>query len=130
MKGRTRYGKFVGTGSDVNLILGFIPSYFRITNFNATDTEVAVIEWWKEMGDDVAVHWINSDAGEANFLAKSSGGLIAEYDTNAITTGTTVSVGGGKGVTIGAAFMDDSDVLYYEAYLSDRDVDHGDAANF
>ena len=37
---------------------------------------------------------------------------------------------GGKGVTLSASFMDDGDEVYYVAIEADRDVDHGDCANW
>lgn len=125
--GKIFHGHFEADGADINLDLGFVPNYFRIINFMAADTEVAMIEWWKEMGDGVAIHWINSDTGEQNFLPKSSGGLIAEYNTAAFSeVSSTVSATGFQGVTILAAFMDNSDECYFEAHGTDREKDFGD----
>ena len=123
-----RTGHFEADGGAHNLILGFVPSYLRIMNFMAADTEVAVIEWFKEMGDAVEIWWMNSDTGEQNFVPKGSGGYISEYDANSVQSSEPVKVLGGQGVTIDAAFMEDSDEIYYFAIEADRDVDHGDIA--
>jgi len=119
---------FEADGNAVNLDLGFTPSYVKVINTAAADTEVAVIEWFAEMGDGVDIQWNNSDAGEQNFVYNSSGGYINEYDTNAVTTGTTVSVGGYKGITIAADFMDNGDEIYVLAVEADIDKDEGDQA--
>jgi len=201
---------FEADGNAVNLNLGFIPSYVRVTNFMAADTEVAAIEWFKEMGDAVEIWWNNSDTGEQNFVPKSSGGYISAYDASQVgvrksctfdytggamedlvtcaghgyvdgeavkfvaggglatglsalkiyyvrdvtlntfrvseTRGGAVAemtsdgtppnyvfsidnlpeMPGGKGITIAAAFMDDSDEIYVLAMEADRDMDEGD----
>jgi hypothetical protein len=123
-----RAGHYEADGNAVNLVLGFVPNYIRVLNTAAADTEVAVIEWFYEMGDGVDIQWNNTDAGEQNFVYNASGGYINEYDTNSITTGTTLSVGGGQGVTISASYQDNSDEIYYLAILADMETDHGDQA--
>ncbi len=44
-----RIGTFTATGSAFNLNLGFVPSYFQLTNQTklAAQTGVAISEWWK-----------------------------------------------------------------------------------
>ena len=117
---------FEADGNAVNLDLGIDASYVRVINTAAADTEVAMIEWFREMGDGVDIQWKNSDAGEQNFNYNASGGYINDYDTNSVTTGTTVSVGGFKGITIAAAFMDDGDEIYVLAMEADIDKDEAD----
>jgi len=134
----TRTGHFEADGADVNLNLGFVPAYIRITNVNAADTEVITLEWWAEMGDSKEIWYykLNNDGGDDidSPVKNGSGGYVAEYDTTAVDTGTEdsdtdpVRVTGGQGVTISAAFMDDGDEVYYIAFgpNDERDVDHGD----
>ena len=128
--GQIRVGHFEADGAAVNLVLGFRPDYFMAVNNTAADTEPIKIEWWREGGDAVELWHYNHDndgGDDINTPAwKSSGGYISDYNTNSVTTGTTVSVGGGQGVTISATWMDDSDEIYYVAIQGDRDVDHGD----
>ena len=136
--GQIRTGHFEADGNDVNLILGFVPSYLRLFNANATTGEVAVLEWFgAEMGDAkefrTTIIADNGSTANTNFSYASSGGDLADYDTNAITTtdpdsieDNYIQVTGGKGVTIDGSFMEDSDEVFYLAIEADRDVDHGD----
>lgn len=127
-----RCGHFEADGNAYNLVLGFVPDYIKIINANAADTEVQALEWFSEFGDDMEIwHYImNNDGGNdiTTPVKKGSGGYVAEYDTNSISSANPVTVSGGKGVTISASFMSDSDEIYYIAIQGDRDVDHGDIA--
>ena len=130
--GQIRTGHFEADGGAHNLVLGFVPSYLLVINAGAADTEVWKLEWFDEMGDaqEIWHYMINNDGADDvdTPVKKGSGGYISEYDTNSVQTSDPILVGGGKGVTIAAAFMDDSDEVYYVAIESDRDVDHGDIA--
>lgn len=133
-----RTGHFEADGDAVNLNLGFIPAYIKIINQSAATGEIAVVEWFKDMGDskqfETTIIADNGSTADTNFAYSSSGGVITEYDTTAVDSGTEnddddpVRVTGGQGVTIAAAFMDDSDEIWYLAFGPNdtRDVDHGD----
>lgn len=216
--GRILTGHFEADGNLVNLVLGAVPDYIRVTNAAAADTEVQTLEWWKEMGDEAEIwHYIqdNDGGGDVTTPVKktSTDGYIKEYDDSFVgdrvsvtfdytggasedlvtavsamghpfsngervmlvesgglaaglyeskiyyvidATATTFRLsltsggsavamtsdgtapnyvrsvdnigerGGGKGVTIEAAFMDDGDEVYYYAVIADRSQDHGD----
>lgn len=128
--GQIRTGHFEADGGAHNLVLGFTPHYLKLINTGAGDTEVWALEWFAEMGDaqEIWHYKHNNDGGDDvdTPVKKGSGGYVSAYNTNSIQTSDPVSVGGGKGVTIAAAFMDDSDEVYYVAIEADRDVDHGD----
>lgn len=125
-----RTGHMESDGNAINLDLGFIPNYFEIHNLNAAAGEIECIKWFgSEMGNAKEIQYDEqADSGtvyaQGNYV--SSGGLISAYDATTINTTNPVAVTGGKGVTIGANFSDDSDELFYIAVQSDRDTDHGD----
>lgn len=58
-----------------------------------------------------------------------SDGTPANYFINVSNPGV-VDVVGGKGLTLAAAFSDDSDVIYFIAIEADRDEDLGDSADW
>ena len=129
-------GKFVATGSDVNLDLGFIPDYLKLMNQNAAAREIAVIEWFYQLGATKEFQFRkildNADNTEANFIVNTSTAEVkATFATVSVTASPDpVKVEGERGVTIDASWMDDSDVIYYIAIKSDRDQDLGDAINW
>ena len=92
--GQIKTGKFISTGSAVNLNLGFIPAWAKIINHNAAADEVAVLEYWNQLGDSKDLWYYNANAGGAVaqiILPHTSGGYLTEYDT--------VSVGKTKACT-------------------------------
>jgi len=75
----------------------------------------------------------NGVTGNANVAYVAAGGSLADYDVKTVVIvdpdgieADYVDVSGGKGVTIAAGFMDNSDEIWYVAIEADRDVDHGD----
>jgi len=126
-------GKLTADGSAVSIDFGSIPTYFMVINANAADTEVIKIEWFQRAGDSVELwHYYHENDGGGDVATpvwKSSGGYISEKDTTTVDTSNPVQHRGCKGITIAADFMDDSDVLYFLAIKSDRDVNLGDAAD-
>lgn len=87
-EGQVRTGHFEANGSAVNLILGFVPDYIKIINVNAADTEVFMLEWFREFGDakDIWHYKLNNDGGDDvdSPVKKSSGGYVSEFDSSAI----------------------------------------------
>lgn len=82
--GQIKTGKFISTGDAVNLDLGFIPAYAKIVNHNAAADEVAVLEYWNQLGDSKDLWYYNANAGGAvaqTILPHTSGGYLTEYDT-------------------------------------------------
>lgn len=133
-----RIGHFEADGDAVNLELGFVPAYMRLVNLNAADGEVSIIEWFgTEMGDDKAVQHtiLKNDGGDdnSNIAYVTSSGYVSAYgSTTVVDSGTEdddddpVRVTNRLGVTIAAAWMDDSDEIFYIAVSPDRNTDHGD----
>ena len=128
-------GKFVATGSDVILDLGFVPDYLKLFNANAATGEVMAIEWFNQAGAGKEFHTTviadNGTTGNASFGYVSSGGEVeATVESTTVQTSDPVQVTGKRGVQIDASWMDDGDVIYYIAIKADRDQDLGDAANW
>jgi hypothetical protein len=96
--GQIKTGKFISTGAAINHNIGFVPAYAKYQNHNAAADEVAVIEYWNQMGDSKDVWYYNANAGGAVgqiILPHASGGYLTEYDS--------VSVGNQKSVTFDAS---------------------------
>ena len=80
---------FEANGSLVNLDLGFVPSYVKIFNQDATTGEVATEEWFGTEMDDSASFITtslvdNGTTADNNVEYVSSGGSISAYDSAAI----------------------------------------------
>jgi len=129
--GQIRTGHFEADGGAHNLDLGFVPSYIKIFNQSAATGEVQQIECFvTEMADLAEFHTTiivdNGSTANAN-VAYTASGSVSEYNTTAVTdSASLVSVNGFQGITLAAAFMDDSDEIWYVAMLADQDVDGGD----
>jgi hypothetical protein len=128
-------GKFVATGSDVVLDLGFIPDYLKLINANAAAGEVAAIEWFNQLGATKEFQTViiadSGSTGNANFAYNDASAEIeATVEQSSVQTSEPVKPLGKRGVQIDASWMDDSDVIYYLAIAADRDQDLGDAANW
>lgn len=87
--GQIRTGKFISTGEAINLDLGFIPAWARFINASAAVNEVMVLEYWNQCGD-AQEFWkypINDQGSTTavDFIKKSSGGYLSEYDTVSAT---------------------------------------------
>ena len=52
MKGQIKIGTYEGTGSAINLELGFAPDYFKAVN---TEDGDMIHEWFRGMADDTSV---------------------------------------------------------------------------
>jgi hypothetical protein len=138
MASRTIVRHFRSDGNAYNLNLGGVPNYVKVINAMAASGEIAVLEWFKEMGDAAEVQWkAIADNGSTAGLAVacvSSGGYISAYDGNAVDAGTSDTdadpcrVTGGAGITIATGFMDDNDEIYVMAVFTDIDDDIGDVA--
>lgn len=128
-------GKFVATGDDVILDLGFIPDYLKLFNANAAAGEVAVIEWFNQLGKTKEFQTViiadDGSTGNKNFVYNEASAEIEDtIEESSVQTSEPVKPLGKRGVQIDASWMDDSDEIYYLAIAADRDEDLGDAANW
>lgn len=129
-----RTGHLQSGGGAYNLILGFVPTYFKIINESAADGEVMAIEWFgAEQGNEKTFKTYKHVASgfattDTTMAVDNSTGWCTAYDAKSISTVSPITVTGGKGVTIHADFSDDNDELWYIAIGADRDVDLGDVA--
>ncbi len=128
-------GKFIATGSDVVLDLGFIPDYLKLFNANAATGEVAVIEWFNQLGAEKEFQTViivdNGTTADKNFVYDAATAAIeATVEESSVQSSEPVKPQGARGVQIDASWMDDSDVIYYLAIAADRDQDLGDAADW
>jgi len=87
-QGHFRTGHFEADGNAVNLDLGFVPDYIKIINTGAADTEVFMLEWFREFGDakDIWHYKLNNDGGDDvdSPVKKASGGYVSAYDSAVI----------------------------------------------
>ena len=128
-------GKFEATGSDVVLDLGFIPDYLKLFNANAATGEVAVIEWFNQLGAEKEFQTViivdNGTTADKNFVYNEATAEIeATVEQSSVKTVDPVQPQGARGVQIDASWMDDGDMIYYLAIASDRDQDLGDAEDW
>ena len=89
MNNQIKVGHFTGDGGIVNLPLGFIPDFFRLTDFT-TDTNIIFYEWYREMEQFQASgkqEGISIAEGVTANMADDAG--IIAYDTG--TQGPTVT---------------------------------------
>lgn len=128
-------GKFIATGDDVVLDLKHVPGYLKLFNKDAAAGEVAVIEWWAQMGAgkelDVRKITDNGETGTDNLTYEESAAEIeATVETNTVQAVDPIQPQGKRGVKIDASWMEDGDEIFYLAVIPDRDEDLGDAANW
>ena len=99
-KGQIATGTVEGTGSAINVELGFTPVYVKVVNWD----DPTSMEWWSGMGDAAGAKITDAVA----FTKATSNGITA-YDGVAATTG--------KGFTIGADtdLNVSAETLYYIA---------------
>lgn len=133
--GQILTGKFVADGNDVVLDLKHIPGYLKLFNANAAAGEVAVIEWWYQMGAtkelDIRKLTDSGSTGTDTLTFETSGAEIkATVEESTVHATDPIQPLGKRGVKIDASWMDDSDVIYYLAIIPDRDQDLGDAADW
>jgi hypothetical protein len=132
--GQILTGKFVADGNDVVLDLKHIPGYLKLFNANAANGEVAIIEWWYQMGagKELDVRKITVGTGTPTNLTYevSAAEIEATVEESTVHATDPIQPLGKRGVKIDASWMDDSDVIYYLAIIPDRDQDLGDAADW
>lgn len=113
-------GTITGTGSDIDVDLGFIPSYVKVINrtaLGAAGTLVA-LEWFEGMGDDnaVGINAIQDDSATTTYnLANKTSDGITSLQTSSVQTSDPVAMTGFNGFRIPAAFQAADDELYYIA---------------
>ena len=95
-----------GTGSDIDVELGFTPSYVKVIN----RTQATMLEWVQGMGDDNGIEY----ASGGGLTSVTSDGITA-LSTSSVQTTDPVTVTGFNGFQIPAAFQSDGDELYYIA---------------
>lgn len=82
--GQIKTGKFISTGAAINHNLGFVPAWAKYINHNAAADEVAVIEYFDQLGDSHDLWYYGANAGGAvaqTILPHTSGGYLTEYNT-------------------------------------------------
>lgn len=121
-------GTVISAGNAINLEFDAgVPDFIEIWNLMAVAGEVFKIEWFSNMGNAKEIQWkaLADNGTTAGLTADySAAGYVSERDADAIaaSTGTTRH----QGITIGADFSDDSDVIYYKAYFNIPFKDRGD----
>lgn len=132
--------QIVGTAA-LNLSLPDIPDKFTIHNLMSGANEIFKIEWFKNMGDAKEIQFKrladNGSTGGYTIAYVSSGGYISQYNANAMTDGTDASTVAAvvadkhtkaQGITISADWLDDNDVIYWEAEFNVPFIDGGDTS--
>jgi hypothetical protein len=100
MKGQIKVGTYTGTGSAINVELGFAPDFVMV--WNITDGDVIGL-WTSDMTDDTAIDIAAAVAGNA------AGGISAYAGASAST---------GAGFTAGADYSESAKVMGYIALSS------------
>lgn len=93
-----RTGSYTGTGSAINIPLGFVPDYIRIVN--GTDGDVSW-EWFSTMAAASAFQTTNHDTAQQSVI--TSNGVSALNGAN------------GAGFTIGTALSESTKVFHWVA---------------
>jgi len=121
-------GSVTGTGADIDVELGFKPSYVKVFNKTAIEAGVAesdvALEWFEGMAADsaikhnIAIPYDNSTAvaetKAANMEFITANGITI-LETSTVQTADPVTMTGFTGFRIPAAFQAASDELYYIA---------------
>jgi hypothetical protein len=123
------FGTVISSGAAINLDFeAGVPDHIEVYNLMAAAGEVFKVDWFSNMGDAKEIQYKaladNGSTGGLTLDYVSSGGYISERDADAIaaSTGTTRH----QGVTIGADFSDDNDVIYYKAFFNCQFKNRGD----
>jgi len=116
-------GSVTGTGADIDVDLGFQPSYVKVINRTQLGTagNLVGLEWFQGMGDDNAlgINAVQDDSSTTTYnLADKTSDGITPIATNSVQTTDPVTVTGFNGFQIPAAFQSDGDELYYIAARS------------
>lgn len=122
--GGTVVVEFIADGSAVDLVFGYVPDWAIVVNENAATGETSTALWTHGMGDAHAVNFRiiadNGSTGNTTPAYVSSGGAVSEKETGlTVQTTNPVKVYADMGLTIAAAFMDDSDVIHVIAGKGD-----------
>ena len=106
-----------GTGSDIDVDLGFKPSYVKVVNRTQLGTagNLVALEWFDGMGDDNAIghNAIQDDSSTTTYnLANKTSDGITVIETSSVQTSDPVTFTGSYGIQIPAAFQSNGDELY------------------
>lgn len=80
-----RTGSVEGTGSAINVSLGFVPDYVEVYNYDDAGSLNPILKWWKGMTDGHAVKEVKQavdEGGTATYDVgpqKITSGGISEY---------------------------------------------------
>lgn len=101
------YGTVEGTGSAINVILGFVPDYVKVYNYDDAGSAAPTMEWFSGMTDG---HGLKNTT---DTQAKVTSGGISAYDGTA--------AGFGKGFTIGTDtdINQSAETLFYIAFRNE-----------
>ncbi|MFX0200991.1 MAG: hypothetical protein ACFFCW_33140 [Candidatus Hodarchaeota archaeon] len=127
-----KVGHFEADGDAYDLILGFVPDYIRLYNAGAAAGEVIVHEWFKDdaSGKGFVTRRLTDNGTTATDTMEylASGHAISKKETVTVQTTDPIKILGKVGVTIAAAWMDDSEEIYYFAVKCSEFNDIGDVA--
>lgn len=98
---RVKTGTYVGTGSAINLSLGFIPAYFKV---------------WNETDGDAMWDWAD---GMAAGTAIATAAAVAAQGSNGITRYVGAEGSAAAGVTLGTALSESGKTHRYIAFRGD-----------
>jgi hypothetical protein len=100
-KGHIASGTVEGTGSAINVELGFTPTYVKVVNFD----DPGMLEWWSGMGAAAGVKLNDTPA-----LTKVTSNGITAYDGTQGATSQGFTIGADADINVG------SETLFWIAY--------------
>lgn len=106
---QTKVGTVEGTGSAINVPIGFVPDYVEVFNYDDAGEKYPLVKWWKGMADGSGLK-INANSVA---IAKITSGGISAYD-GSDTAGSEAA----PGFTIGtdADLNASGETLFYTAH--------------
>ena len=109
------------SGTSETIELGFKPDRVDIFNQSATQGEVIKAEWFgSAMGDGKEFRYLLGASSVIAMAFVSSGGnFITKTGSSTTVTNGVLTTTGKEGFTIDSAFLDASDVVWWEARQND-----------
>ena len=86
MNGHFQTGTEEGTGSAINVSMGYIPDYVKV--FDEDGADHVVMEWVRSMGDGKGFKWVESTGTSHDFV--STNGISAYAGTDSVAEGFTI----------------------------------------
>jgi hypothetical protein len=113
-------GKLTGTGAEITVNLGFVPTYVKVINRTKIGTHgnIVALEWFEGMTAGHSLQYKCIDAANAtaafNINSVTTGGILPVKTENTYASGV-LTTAGIMGFSIPAGFQSASDELYYVA---------------